>query len=144
MDAHTQKIAEAFMEVLQAEASISRLEARKKRFEALYKLAKAKQEKRLERWAEIEKLMAESGEPEVVLSGTVTDYKIARGKGTEVVDAPDVEAVPPEWVKVEKSVKKKELLAHLKELRDTGAAMPNWASIKRNSGSLGWTAIKKG
>jgi hypothetical protein len=88
--------------------------------------------------------MSETGEVEVMLPDENHDYKIAWSTPPEVVDVPDAAAVPDEFVKVERVPKKKEILDHLKSLRESGSAPPNWATIERNPGKLTYRLVKKG
>jgi hypothetical protein len=101
------------------------------------------QNRQRDAWARIAKLMAETGEVEVILPDLAQDYKLAYNTPPEKVDVPDESAVPDEWCKLERAVKKKELLSYLKGLRDVGDPMPNWATLQRGSASLGYKLIKK-
>lgn len=92
-------------------------------------------------WEDITRLMAETGEVEVLLPGDHCDYKIAPGPTPEKVDVPDVAAVPEAFLK--KEPKKKEIMDHLKKLRDAGDPLPNWATLTRGVGSLGYKPVKK-
>jgi len=96
-------------------------------------------------WDAIKDLMDETGEVEVLLPSELAGhvYKIAHRAGTETVDVPDVNALPAEFVKSEPVPKKKELLAHLKKLREEGAALPNYATIKRGESKLELKIVKK-
>jgi len=96
-----------------------------------------------EAWAEIARLMAETGEVEVVLPDETHDYKIGYGTSRESVKA-DPDACPDEFVKVERKPKLKEIGDHLKALRDKGAAAPNWARLEKSEPKLSWTLVKKG
>jgi hypothetical protein len=92
-------------------------------------------------WADIAKVMAQAGEVEAVVMGDHCDYKIAPSSAPEKVDVPDVSAVPEEFLK--KEPKRKEILDYLKKLRESGAPLPDWATITRGAGSLCYKPVKK-
>lgn len=102
----------------------------------------AAEKKVADAWTEIEAAMKETGEYEVVLPGSVTDYKIVWSAPRERVKA-DPEATPDEFVKIERKPKLKEIGEHLKALRDEGNPLPNWASVESGEAKLQWKAIKK-
>jgi prefoldin subunit 5 len=141
---HDQKLMEAFVEVLHAEERLRAYKTQLSEVEAEVKPMINRTQAEIEKaWQAVQEIMAESGEYEALLPGTGNDYKIAFSKGVEVVVG-DAEAAPDEWVKVERSLKKKELLPHLKELRDAGQPLPNWARIERSESKIGYRLVKKG
>lgn len=94
-------------------------------------------------WHKIEELMAEQGVVEELLEGKANDYKIAWQKGRETVEIHSADAVPDEFVKVERKPMKKEIQEHMNHLRESGGELPNWASFKPASSKLGWKTVKK-
>lgn len=145
IDAHQQALMDAFVTVLAAEEDERQAEtaikAVKDTYAAALRQAKQAQE---DAWERVAALMAETGEVEVILPDVAHDYKIGYTSTPEVVDAPDVDAVPDEFCKQERVLKKREILDHLKSLREAGESFPNWASIKRNPGRLAYKLVKKG
>ena len=77
--------------------------------------------------AEIRLYMQENGiKRDEVQDG---DYKlyVTLMDGKDKVSCPDIDAVPDEFVKVEKKEKKKEIEAYIKE----SGTLPNWAVIEK-------------
>ena len=143
MDAHTQKVKDAFLSILAAEQRITGAKGELEAITATHKQAIAQQETQIAKaWGEIEALMAESGEVEVKLPGTVTDYVIGWSKPRESIKA-DADATPDEFVKIERKPKLKEIGDHLKALRKAGKPFPNWASFEKGEKKLVWKALKK-
>lgn len=136
---------DAFVAVLAAEDEERRAEAAIKvvRETCAPALRQAKQAQE-DAWERIAVLMAETGEVEVILPDHAHDYRIGYTATPEVADVPDPDAVPDEFCKVERSPRRKEILDHLKSLRDAGQPLPNWASITRNPGRLAYKLVKKG
>lgn len=97
----------------------------------------------IEAWKVVEEIMKKNGLLEDTLPGSANDYKIYYTTPRETVKVVDEKAVPKEFIKIEKSVMKKELLEHLKGLRDGKLNLPNWATIERGNSKLQWKAIKK-
>jgi serine/threonine-protein kinase len=130
-------------------AALLRAEQEEREAEAAIRAARDQYEPALRRsrqgqeecWKEIAKLMGEAGEVEVVVPGDHCDYKIAPSSAPEKVDVPDVSLVPEEFLK--KEPKRKEILDHLKKLREAGAPLPAWAAITRGAGSLCYKPVKK-
>ena len=91
-------------------------------------------------------LMQDNGVVEEVIPGeavdgnALSDYKLVFAKQPPRLVIPDESAVPDEWIKTERTVKKRELLAHLKEMD----VLPNWCSIERNEPKFNWKPVKKG
>lgn len=140
---HEQKFMQAFAEVLKAEDALA--EAGKQLAEATTLLGQKKSQAEHAlglAWDEVRKLLAETGEFEVLLTGLVTDYKVGFSYPPERVKA-DADAVPDEFCKVERKPKLKEIGDHLKQLRDAGEPLPNWASLERGEPKLTWKAVKK-
>lgn len=97
--------------------------------------------------AEIDALMKETGEYEVLIPGApgdMMDYVVGYSTPREAVKIPDVEALPEEFVKIEKKAKLREIGEHLKTLRDSSEPWPNWATLEKGEPKLSWKAIKRG
>lgn len=141
---HQQKLIRAFAEVLKAEDAMSAAKAKLAEVTTPLEIAANQAEHALGvAWVEVQKLMAETGEVEVRLLGSVTDYKIGWSNPPERVKA-EPDATPDEFCKIERKPKLKEIGVHLKELRDSGQPLPNWASLERGEPKLVWKAVKKG
>jgi hypothetical protein len=139
---HQEALMTAFVALLRAEEEERTAKAAIKTVEDLYApVLRQSRRAQEDAWEDIGKLMAETGEPEVTLPGDHCDYKIATSSTPEKVDVPDVNAVPDEFVK--KEPKKKEIMEHLKALREAGEALPNWATLTRGAGSLCYKPVKK-
>jgi hypothetical protein len=142
---HQQALLAAFATLLQAEEDERQAEqaikAVRDAYAAQLRHSKAAQ---ASTWATIAQLMNETGELEVILPDETHDYKVTWNNPPEVVDVPDPNAVPDEWCRSERTVKKKELLEHLKSLRDHDDPLPNWATIRRNPPTLSYRLLKKG
>lgn len=85
----------------------------------------------------LSKYIAEHGPQEIDVDGYIYKVRQTTPQGRLVV--PDVEAVPDEWVKVEKKPKLKEIKDHIKE---TGEVF-NWCAIEYGEPSVTYS-IKKG
>jgi hypothetical protein len=145
IDAHQRALMDAFVRILAAEEEERQAEAAIRAVKDTYAATlRQSQKAQGDAWEDIERLMGETGEVEVILPDENHDYKIAYSSTPEVADVPDAEAVPDAFCKVERVPKKKEILDHLKAMRDAGEPLPNWASIKRNPGKLSYRLIKKG
>lgn len=97
----------------------------------------------IEKWAEIKAHMEETGEYEIILSGSATNYKICYSAQRESVKVSDPNAVPDEWVKTERKPKLKEIGDYLKALREAGQPLPNWANLELSEKRVSWKAVKK-
>jgi hypothetical protein len=140
---HQQHLLAAFCAVLAAEEKVSDVKRRQEEAAILLQQERNGVETVLERaWIEVEKLMAETGEVEVILPGDVTDFKIAWSTPRETVKV-EPEAVPDEFCKMERKPRLKEIMDYLKGLRDASLDFPNWASFQTGSSKLGWKAIKR-
>jgi serine/threonine-protein kinase len=128
-------ILRAEQEERQAEAAIR---AVRDQYEPVLRRSRKAQE---DSWEEIAQLMAQTGAVEALLPGEHCDYKIALSSAPEKADVPDVNAVPEEFLK--KEPKRKEILDHLKKLREAGAPMPPWATLTRGAGTLCYKPVKK-
>ena len=143
IDAHSATLTHAFADVLQAEDDIRAAKVeldettgRLKRQIAIGEIALA------EAWRVIAELMKETGELEVELPGANTNYLIRWGTSRESVKA-EPDALPDEFVKVERKPKLKEIGDHLRKLRDRGSPFPNWARFESSTPQLTWKAVKK-
>jgi hypothetical protein len=142
--AYNAAMLEAFAGVLQGEASKREAELAIKQVQEKYAPQLRQAEQQIEKgWHTIAALLSAAGLVEETLPGNDFDFKIAYITPPERVECPDVAAVPDEWCKIERTVKKKEVLDHLKKLLDAGQPLPNWATIARGHGSLGYKPIKK-
>jgi hypothetical protein len=140
---HHQRLLAAFGAVLRAEDAVSDVKRRQTEAEALLQQERNRAESEMEKaWEEVGRLMAETGEPEVLLPGEATDFKIAWSTPRETVKA-EPDATPDEFCKIERRPKLKEIGEHLKQLRKGGIPLPNWATFQLGTSKLGWKAVKK-
>jgi hypothetical protein len=143
IEEHQRQLLSAFGAVLVAEEKVSEVKRRQDDVTTLLQQERNGAETALDlAWVEVEKLMAETGEVEVILPGEVTDFKISWSTARETVKV-EAEAVPDEFCKTERKPKLKEIGEYLKGLRDGNIAFPNWASFQTGSAKLGWKAIKR-
>jgi hypothetical protein len=139
---HQQKLMQAFAEVLKAEDAVSSSKVKLAEVTIPLQQAVNQAEHSLGKaWQEVERLMAETGEYEVLLPGTVTDYKIGWSNPPERVKA-DADAVPDEFCKIERKPKLREIMDYLKTLGAEGKPLPNWVSFERGERKLCWKAVK--
>lgn len=132
-----------FRDWFKAEQEAASHKAELDKHTARLKIAISKAESRAEAARDaIARLMKETGQYEIVLSGEVSDYVIAYSTPRESVKG-DVMAAPEEFVVVERKLKKKEVGDYLKKLREEGKDFPNWASFERGEPVLQWKATKK-
>lgn len=144
MDAqeHQESLIQAFAEVLKAEVSLSAAKSALAQTVIPLQQAVNQSEHLLGKaWEGVERLLAETGEYEVLLPGSITDYKIGWSNPPERVKA-DPEATPDEFCKIERKPKLTEIKEYLKGLRAEGMPLPNWASFERGEPKLGWKALK--
>ncbi len=94
-------------------------------------------------WLEIKEAVDATDNKEVVLPGDFGDLKIHYKKGVEKIDIVDVEELPEEFIKVERTAKKRELLAYFKTLRDDNLPFPNYATITQGESVLTYSLIKE-
>ena len=145
MHEHDEKVLEQIRKIEAAEA---RIKASKEIFDAAAgnhsMLTKTADQEIEEAWEKIGLLLKETGEVESVLPTGMEgyNYKISPRMGVETVDVPDIAAVPEKYIKTERTVKKKELLADLKHMRDENAPVPNYATITRGESKLSLTIVK--
>jgi hypothetical protein len=140
---HEEKMLKAFGAVLAAEDKMTDAKRRLDEATTLIGQEKTAAENELRvAWDAIAALMEETGEPEVVLPGEVTDFKIGWSNPPERVKV-EPDAVPEEFCKIERKPKLKDIGDYLKGLREQGAAFPNWASFERGEPKLGWKSIKR-
>ena len=95
-------------------------------------------------WLEIKDAVDATPEKEIIFAGDVADLKIHYKKGIEKIDIADIEALPEEYIKTERTAKKRELLADFKKLRDEGKPLPNYALISRGEPTLTYSIMKEG
>jgi hypothetical protein len=140
---HEQKLLAAFVAVLASEDKLSDVKRRLHEATTLLEQERTGAETKLEQaWVEVEKLMAETGEPEVFLLGEVTDFKIGWSSPRQTVKV-EADAVPDEFCKIERKPKLKEIGDYLKRLKEEGAALPNWGRFEDGATKLTWKAVKK-
>ncbi|MDZ4858052.1 MAG: hypothetical protein SGI88_03645 [Candidatus Hydrogenedentes bacterium] len=144
IEKHNQALMGAFALLLQAEGR--ERAAKTKLAETIAPLQSEVTQSELavrEAWIGVRDLMNETGEVEVILPGVANDYKIGWNKQRESVIVESVDALPDEYVKLERKAKLKEIGEHLKGLRDGGLSFPNWARLEMGESKLVWKAVKK-
>lgn len=87
--------------------------------------------------------MRENGLVEELIRGDHLDYKLSFSKPRGSVKA-EPDAVPDEFVKIERKPKLREIGEYLNALAESGLDFPNWARIEYSEPKLQWKAIKKG
>ena len=143
IEEHQQRLLSAFGAVLTAEDRVSDVKQRQDEAVTLLQQERNGAEAALATaWEEVEKLLTETGEVEVVLSGEATDFKIGWSAARETVKV-EPDAVPDEFCKLERKPRLKEIGEYLKGLRDADLDFPNWASFQTGARKLGWKAIKR-
>src|SRR5690349_4119092 len=118
IEKHQDAMISAFAEVLKAEDAISA--AKSALTEATTRLDREVREaefRREQAWSVVKGLLDSTGEYEVTLPGSVTDYKISYSTPRETVKAEVPEAVPDEFCKIERKPRLKEIGEFLKGLR---------------------------
>jgi serine/threonine-protein kinase len=141
-DAHQEALRAAFAALLRAEQEEREAEAALRAVRDQYEpVLRRCRQAQADCWGAIARLMAQSGEVEVVVPGEHCDYKIAPSSAPEKVDVADVSAVPEEFLK--KEPKRKEILAYLKKLREAGGPLPTWATLTRGAASLCYKPVKR-
>lgn len=138
---HMGRIAAALARVTECEARIA--ECKQSMAGLKTHIAEAESKMR-DAWGEIGGLMAETGEYEVIIPGEGHDIKIGYGPSLESVDVADEDAVPDEFIRLERKPMKKEIREHLKLLRSTGQQFPNWATLTKGNPALQYKFVKKG
>lgn len=136
----------AFSKWLLAGEVVRDLELKKKQFnDEIDKSIKVAELAETDMRLAVEELMNKSGVREDILPGQRCDYKINFRQMPETVKIADEKAVPEKFIeeKTERSVKKKEVLKWIKELRKKKESLPNWATVERAPDKLQWELIKK-
>lgn len=104
------------------------------------------------RWAEkeaedaalaIKEEMLSTGEYEINIAGEFCDYKIYFTAPRESVKVENPDAVPDEFCKIERRPKLKEIKEELDRLKESGAALPNWATVQLGESKLSYKVCKK-
>lgn len=134
------ELKDAFVEYLEAEREIARLEEEKKQadFEMARFLAEAKAN--LAKCEEnCTRIMRETGVVEEIVEGQLSNFKLGFSTPRRTVDIVDVDAVPDEWVKTERKPMKKEIMAEFKD----AASLPNWLQWKEGVSKFQWNVVKK-
>lgn len=130
-----------------AEDAVRNLEVEKKqKNEDIDKRIQTQQLVEIEARLAVEALMNKNGITEDILpGGNLCDYKVSFQIMPITVKIADEKAVSKEFIeeKMEKVIKKKELLKWLKEQREAGINLPNWVSLERAPRKLQWKLIKK-
>jgi hypothetical protein len=140
---HETTLVEAFAEVLKAEDTLREAKTKFQEAAAVLEREVALAEQALKAaWVDVNDLLAETGEFEVTLPGSVTDYKLYFTTPTQRVKV-EPEAVPDEFCKIERKPKLKEIGDYLKQLKEVGGSPPNWARFEAGESKLAWKAIKK-
>jgi hypothetical protein len=140
---HEAKLMAAFGKVLNAEEQVSAAKMKLEEATTTLGLEKSTADAALSAaWGEVASLLKETGEVEVLLPGSVTDFKVGWTNPREGIRA-DPEATPDEYCKIERKPKLKEIGEHLRGLRDGGMPLPNWASFHLGEPKLAWKAVKK-
>lgn len=139
------ELMEAFAKVLSREEILREAEAKLK--EATTELSRLVNHAEIDlkqAWEEVDNFLRENGVTETIIPGRHMDYKVSYGTPRESVKVIDPEAVPDEFVKLERKPKLKEIGEMLKKLRESGQALPNWATFQWGERKLGWKAVKRG
>lgn len=134
------ELKEAFVKLREAEDELHRLECEKKQAddEMAAFLDRAKSD--IERYENIcATIMRENGVLEDVVEGLVSNYKLYFGSPRRTIDIVDENAVPDEWVKIERKPKKREIANAFKD----AASLPNWLQWKEGEGRFQWRPVKK-
>ncbi len=140
---HQNKLLDAFAAVLRIEERVSDVKRRQEEATILLQNERNRTEADLDKaWVRVAEIMAETGEPEVVLPGEVTDFKIAWSKARERVKV-EPDAVPDEFCKIERKPRLKEIGEFLHHLQEQGLSLPNWARFEAGESKLTWKAVKK-
>lgn len=139
---HEQAIMEAFAEILKAEQAIMEAKVEKREAEHRYNITVSPAELQVaDAWVKIQTLMNETGEVEVILPDENCDYKICYTTPRESVKV-DADAVPDEFVKIERKPKLKEIGEYLKGMPNDSRL--NWASLEKGEAKLTYKLVKKG
>jgi hypothetical protein len=142
---HQQALIDAFAEIVRAESQKSTAKVALEEAEARYAAELRVVENILSSaWEKIEKLLAETGEPSVVLPGAVTDFEIYRTTPRESVKVVDPSAVPDAFCKTERKPKLKEIGDYLRAQARAELPLPNWAAVEPGESKWTWRACKKG
>jgi len=138
---HEEYMQAAFESVLAAEKELAEAEGELSKAKAFLGTKKSIAEgKVIMAWKAVKELMDETGETEVMLpAGNGTWYKIYYTAPRQSLEV-DEDAVPDEWVKVERKPK----LLEIKEYLKSQESLPNWAHYKTGESKLAWRNVKKG
>lgn len=134
------ELKEAFVNLRAAEDDLTRLEGEKKQadFEMEQFMATAKAD--VAKWeGECARIMRENGVIEDTIEGVVSNYKLFFGTPRRTVDIVDEDAVPDEFVKVERKPKKAEITKAFKD----AVSLPNWLQWKDGESKFQWRPVKK-
>lgn len=138
-----EKLMESFAKVLKAEDAAREAKARLQEMTSVLEREVTLAEQAMAAaWQEVQDHLAETGEYEVTLPGSVTDYKLYWTTPSQRVKV-EPEAVPDEFCKVERKPKLKEIAEALKKWREAGDPLPNWARFEAGASKLAWKAVKK-
>lgn len=144
IEAHETDTLRAFARVLKAEERIRQAKTEMESVTNLCKLEISEGEHEMSlAWTEISNLMAETGEVELILPGKASDFVIGWNTPRESVKADPV-GTPDEWCKVERKPRLTDIGKHLKQLREAGQALPNWAAFEYGERKLQYRVTKKG
>lgn len=134
------ELKDMFSSLLKAVDRLSQIEKEKAIQEAMMetRLAFAK-----EQVATFETMCAnylrENGLLEEKVEGAVCMYKLSFSRPQKSVEIVDIDAVPDEFVKTERTAKKKEIKDAYKDAK----TLPNWLQFKPGKSTFTWKPMKK-
>ena len=142
MDRHTSEMITALAAVMKAEGEIAQI---REWVDSAQSDIARHESAAGEGWGRIAALMAETGEVEVRLPSSTPghEFRVYRRPPHQSVSVTDADAVPDEFVKLERKPRLKEIGDHLKALRDAGWALPNWAALKSGEAKLAYKLQKR-
>lgn len=144
IDLHQKNLMLTFADILKHEKALTEAEIAAKDSARRHSAIIAQHKTDLDAaWEGMEDLLRETGEIEVVLPGNNTDYRICWQKGRTSISAPDPDAVPDEYCKLERKPMLKQIGVLLDSLTGAGQPLPNWASYERGEDKLVWKPVKQ-
>lgn len=140
-DDYTKELAQAFIQYSEAEQNLAETEKAFKDVEYDFKSRISQQKQAMQNAVtRIEYMMQSVGVVEEVIHGKHCDFKLAFSTPRKSVDVIDVDAVPDEFVKVERKPMKAEITKAFKD----APQLPNWLQWKEGESKLQIKPIKKG
>jgi len=144
IEKHNQALMQAMAAILNAEQAQREAESAAKKANLEHDALVHVADKALsDAWGVMQNLMKETGEVECVIPGNAVDYVVSYSTPRESVKVEDVDAVPEEFVKIERKPILKDIGEHLNKLRDIGVSLPNWAVFQLGESKLQWRTRKK-